>query len=99
MAAESPKSWHEKLGDTFWVCRISKRARIGTTPYALTFEQDVVLPMEFNVISVRLQNQFGLQHSDEYIQGMLKDGRSRCCPNRGFEQDPRRERGSGSSLQ
>lgn len=73
MTVESPKSWHEKLGDTFWVCIISKRAGIRTTSYALTFGQDVVLPMKINVISVRLQNQFSLQHSDEYIQGMLRD--------------------------
>ena len=44
-----------------------KRAGIGTICYALTFGQDAVLPMEINMNSVRLQNQFGL-HSNEFIQ-------------------------------
>ncbi|XP_028953575.1 uncharacterized protein [Malus domestica] len=43
----------------------------GTTPYALTFRQDDVLPMEINVGSVRIQNQFRL-HNEEYIQAMCQ---------------------------
>ncbi|KAM2611892.1 hypothetical protein TB2_031940 [Malus domestica] len=69
MVADSPEKWHEKLGDTLWAYRPSKKAGIGTTPYALTFRQDDVLPMEINVSYVRIQNQFG-QHSEEYIQAM-----------------------------
>ncbi|XP_050135655.1 uncharacterized protein LOC126611393 [Malus sylvestris] len=71
MVAGSPEKRHEKLGDTLWAYRTSKRARTGTTPYALTFGQDVVLPMEINVSSIRIQNQFGL-HSEEYIQVMCQ---------------------------
>nr|XP_008381099.1 uncharacterized protein LOC103443973 [Malus domestica] len=71
MVADSLEKWHEKLGDTLWAYRTSKRAGTGTTPYALTFEQDVVLPMEINVSYVRIQNQFGL-HSEEYIQAMCQ---------------------------
>ncbi|XP_070665292.1 uncharacterized protein [Malus domestica] len=64
MVIDSPEMWHEKLGNTLWAYRTSKRARTGTTPYALTFGQDAVLPMEINVSFVRIQNQFGL-HSEE----------------------------------
>ncbi|XP_050117714.1 uncharacterized protein LOC126595476 [Malus sylvestris] len=49
----------------------SKRAGTGTTPYALTFGQDAMLPIEINVSSVRIQNQFGL-HSEEYIEAMCQ---------------------------
>ena len=66
MVTVNPKKWHEKLGETLWAYRTSKRTGIGTTLYALTFGQDVVLPMEINVSFVRIQNQFGL-HSEEYI--------------------------------
>ncbi|XP_050113901.1 uncharacterized protein LOC126592219 [Malus sylvestris] len=45
----SPEKWHEKLGNTLWAYRTSKRAGAGTTPYALTFRQDAVLPMEINI--------------------------------------------------
>ncbi|KAM1413312.1 hypothetical protein ACFXTO_025928 [Malus domestica] len=71
MVAESPEKWHEKLRDTLWAYKSSKMAGTGTTPYALTFGQDVVLSMEINVSSVRIQNQFRL-HSEEYIQAMCQ---------------------------
>ncbi|CAN6678874.1 unnamed protein product [Malus baccata var. baccata] len=71
MVIDSPEKWHERLGNTLWAYRTSKRARTGTTPYALTFGQDAVLPMEINVSSVRIQNQFGL-HSEEYIEAMCQ---------------------------
>ncbi|CAN6555418.1 unnamed protein product [Malus baccata var. baccata] len=71
MVTDSPKKWHEKLGNTLWAYRTSKRAGTGTTPYALTFGQDAVLPIEINVSSIRIQNQFGL-HSEEYIEAMCQ---------------------------
>ncbi|KAM2147575.1 hypothetical protein ACFX1Q_004312 [Malus domestica] len=71
MVANSPKMWHEKLGDILWAYKTSKRTGTGTTPYALTFWQDAVLHMEINISSVRLQNQFG-PHSDEFIQAMCQ---------------------------
>ncbi|CAN6547026.1 unnamed protein product [Malus baccata var. baccata] len=71
MVIDSPEKWHEMLGNTLWAYRTSKRAGTCTTPYALTFGQDAVLPMEINVSSVRIQNQFGL-HSAEYIEAMCQ---------------------------
>ncbi|KAM2398968.1 hypothetical protein ACFXTH_035587 [Malus domestica] len=71
MVTDSLEKWHEKLGNTLWAYRTSKRAGTGTTPYALTFGQDAILPMEINVSSVRIQNQFGL-HSEECIEAMCQ---------------------------
>ncbi|XP_070675796.1 uncharacterized protein [Malus domestica] len=71
LASDSPKKWHEKLGNTQWAYRTSKRAGTRTTPYALTFRQDAVLPMEINLSSVRIQNQFVL-HNEEYIEAMCQ---------------------------
>ncbi|KAM0969972.1 hypothetical protein EV2_018593 [Malus domestica] len=71
MVIDSSEKWHEKLGNTLWAYRTSKRAGTGTTSYALTFGQDAVLPMEINVSSVRIQNQFGL-HIEEYIEAMCQ---------------------------
>nr|XP_028945639.1 uncharacterized protein LOC114819982 [Malus domestica] len=45
----SPEMWHKKLGNTLWAYQTSKRAGTGTIPYALTFGQDAVLPMEINI--------------------------------------------------
>ena len=69
--AENPEKWHEKLGDTLWAYRTSKRAATGTTPFTLTFGHDAILPLEINVSSVRIQNQSGL-HGEEYIQAMCQ---------------------------
>ncbi|KAM1523464.1 hypothetical protein TB1_012841 [Malus domestica] len=71
MVVESPEKWRERLGDTLWAYRTSKRAGTGTTPFALTFGQDVVLPMEINVSYIRIRNQFRL-HSEEYIQAICQ---------------------------
>ncbi|XP_070672477.1 uncharacterized protein [Malus domestica] len=71
MVIDSPEKWHENLGNILWAYRTSKRAGTGITPYALTFGQDAVLPVEINVSSVRIQNQFGL-HSEEYIEAMCQ---------------------------
>ncbi|CAN6562475.1 unnamed protein product [Malus baccata var. baccata] len=40
MVIDSPEKWHERLGNTLWAYRTSKRAGTRTTPYALTFGQD-----------------------------------------------------------
>ncbi|CAN6687494.1 unnamed protein product [Malus baccata var. baccata] len=48
MVRDSPEKWHEKLGNTLWAYRTSKRAGTSTTLYALTFGQDAVLSMEIN---------------------------------------------------
>ncbi|KAM1530953.1 hypothetical protein ACFX1Z_019970 [Malus domestica] len=71
MVAKSSERWHKKLGDTLRAYITSKRAATGTTHSALTFGQDDVLPIEINVNSIRIQNQFGL-HSEEYIQAMCQ---------------------------
>ncbi|XP_070671491.1 uncharacterized protein [Malus domestica] len=71
MVIDSPEKWHENLGNTLWAYRTSKRAGTWTTLYALTFGQDAMLPVEINVSSVRIQNQFGL-HSEEYIEVMCQ---------------------------
>ncbi|KAM1107226.1 hypothetical protein ACFX2B_003966 [Malus domestica] len=57
---ENPEKWHERLGETLWAYRTSKRTATGITPCALTFEQDTVIPMEINVSLARIQNQFRL---------------------------------------
>ena len=55
MVARDEERWHEKLGDTLWAYRTSKRATTGTTPNALNFGQDAVIPIEINLSSVRIQ--------------------------------------------
>ncbi|KAI5340761.1 hypothetical protein L3X38_020035 [Prunus dulcis] len=70
MLEKNPKQWHEKLSETLWAYRTSKREATGMTPYALTYGHDAILPMEIAVRSLRIAHQHGLTGED-YSQAML----------------------------
>ncbi|KAL6177774.1 hypothetical protein ACLB2K_049296 [Fragaria x ananassa] len=52
MLADNPHDWQNELDNTPWAYRTSKRTPTVTTPYALMFGHDVVLPLEINVQSL-----------------------------------------------
>ncbi|CAL2254920.1 unnamed protein product [Prunus armeniaca] len=70
MLKRNPKQWHEKLSETLWAYRTSKREATGMTPYALTYGHDVILPMEIAVQSFKIAHQHNLVGED-YSQAML----------------------------
>ncbi|XP_020410957.1 protein NYNRIN-like [Prunus persica] len=70
MLEKNPKQWHEKLSETLWAYRTSKREATGMTPYALTYAHDAILPMEVAVLSLRIAQQHNLIGED-YSQAML----------------------------
>ncbi|KAI5313602.1 hypothetical protein L3X38_042778 [Prunus dulcis] len=70
MLEKNPKQWHEKISETLWAYRTSKREATGMTPYALTYGHDAILPMEIAVQSLRIAHQHCLTGED-YSQAML----------------------------
>ncbi|XP_024196443.1 uncharacterized protein LOC112199695 [Rosa chinensis] len=72
MLVENPRQWHDTLYETLWAYRTSKRNPIATTPYALMFGHDAVLPLEINVHSLRVQEQHHLIGED-YVQAMWQE--------------------------
>jgi len=54
---DSPKGWHNILGQTIWAYRTSPRESTKTTPFRLAFGHDVVLPAEVCLQSTRVQRQ------------------------------------------
>ena len=52
-----------------WAYRTSKRSSTGTTPYALVYDHDAVLPIEIGVKSLRVKNQNDLTGC-QYQQAM-----------------------------
>ncbi|KAM2372831.1 hypothetical protein ACFX1X_047515 [Malus domestica] len=64
--------WHLKLNEALWAYRTSPRSVTGTTPYALTYGHDVMLPVELSVNSLRVIEQSSLS-SAEYTQTMLQE--------------------------
>ena len=72
MLADNARDWHNELDNTLWAYRTSKRSPTGTTPYALMFGHDAVLPLEINVRSLRVQEQHQLIGED-YVQAMWQE--------------------------
>ncbi|KAI5347387.1 hypothetical protein L3X38_015266 [Prunus dulcis] len=70
MLEKNPKQWHDKLSETLWACRTSKREATSMTPYALTYGHDAIQPMEIAVQSLRITHQHNLVGED-YSQAML----------------------------
>ncbi|XP_021832497.1 uncharacterized protein LOC110772368 [Prunus avium] len=50
----NPKEWHSLLSNSLWVYKTSKRSTTQTTPFALTYGHDAVLPLEISVKSLRV---------------------------------------------
>ncbi|XP_027347963.1 uncharacterized protein LOC113859366 [Abrus precatorius] len=55
-----PRNWHDTLSQVLWAYRNSPNEATGTTPFRLVYGHKVVLPVEVNLQSVRLQRQFEL---------------------------------------
>ncbi|XP_004308772.1 PREDICTED: uncharacterized protein LOC101290912 [Fragaria vesca subsp. vesca] len=68
----NPRVWHEELYHTLWAYRTSKRSPTDTTPYALMYGHDAVLPLEINIASLRVQEQHQLLGED-YVQAIWQE--------------------------
>lgn len=51
MVTERPGMWHLKLNEALWAYRTSPWSATGTTPYALTYGHDAMLPVELSINS------------------------------------------------
>ncbi|KAM1050310.1 hypothetical protein ACFX2A_032768 [Malus domestica] len=71
MIKERPGMWHLKLNEALWAYRTSPRSATGTTPYALTYGYDAMLPVELGVNSLRVIEQSSYSNA-EYNQAMLQ---------------------------
>ncbi|CAL8993664.1 unnamed protein product [Prunus brigantina] len=72
MIDKNPMEWHSLLSNSLWAYRTSKRSATQTTPFALTYGHDAVLPLEISVKSLRV-----VRHAewseDEYGQAMAQE--------------------------
>jgi hypothetical protein len=51
---ENPKRWHEVLSEALWAYYIYKHSVTKVTPLELVYGQEVVLPMEVNIDTLRI---------------------------------------------
>ncbi|XP_004308579.1 PREDICTED: uncharacterized protein LOC101295281 [Fragaria vesca subsp. vesca] len=68
----NPRVWHKELYHTLWAYCTSKRGPTDTTPYALMYGHDAVLPIEINIASLHVQEQYQLLGED-YVQAMWQE--------------------------
>ncbi|XP_043699821.1 uncharacterized protein LOC122650471 [Telopea speciosissima] len=57
---DNPRRWADLLYEVLWAFRTSQRTSTTTMPFALTYDHDIVLPIEVSVRSVRVAFQQGL---------------------------------------
>ena len=72
MLEDNPRDWHIILSEILWAYRTSKRDSIEVSPYSLTYGQDVVLPMEVVVPSLRVSRKNDL-NPQEYSEAMVME--------------------------
>lgn len=54
---QKSKNWHATLTQILRAYRNSPKGATGTTPFKLVYGQDIVLPIEINLQSLRLERQ------------------------------------------
>ncbi|XP_021820769.1 uncharacterized protein LOC110762440 [Prunus avium] len=72
MIEERPRAWHDLLPETLWAYRTSKRSATGTSPYALIYGHDTIIPMELKVRSLRVTER-PRQDKKDYAQAMAQE--------------------------
>ena len=66
-ATETYKDWHEKLPFALHAYRTGVRTSTGATPYSLVYGMEVVLPIEVEILSLRVLREVELEEA-EWVQ-------------------------------
>ncbi|CAL8990492.1 unnamed protein product, partial [Prunus brigantina] len=72
MIEERPRAWHDLLPEALWAYRTSKRSATGTSPYALTYGHDAIVPIELKVRSLRVTKR-PRQDEENYATAMTQE--------------------------
>ena len=51
---QNGRYWHDKLPYALWAYRTSVRIETGATPYSLVYGDEVVIPLEIEIPSLRI---------------------------------------------
>ncbi|KAL0445112.1 UNVERIFIED_CONTAM: hypothetical protein Slati_2233900 [Sesamum latifolium] len=54
VVAKSKRDWHERIGEALWAYRTTVRMPTQSTPYALVYGVEAVLPLEQQIPSLRI---------------------------------------------
>ncbi|XP_074266174.1 uncharacterized protein LOC141588640 [Silene latifolia] len=54
VVAKSKRGWHERIGEALWAYRTTYKTPTQSTPYALVYGVEAVLPLEIQISSLRI---------------------------------------------
>ena len=61
------KDWHEKLSFALHAYRTAVKTSTGATPFSLVYEMEVILPIEVEILSLRVLMEAKLEEA-EWVQ-------------------------------
>lgn len=61
---KSKKDWHEKLGEALWAYRTTYKTPTQSTPYALIYGDEDIIPIKLEIPSLRIAIQDGLTEDE-----------------------------------
>ncbi|XP_056685850.1 uncharacterized protein [Spinacia oleracea] len=64
VVSKSKRDWHEKIGEALWAYRTSYKTATQSTPYALVYGVESILPLELQIPSLRVAIQEGLTNHE-----------------------------------
>ena len=66
VVAKSKHDWHERLGEALWAYRTTYKTPTQSTPFALVYGVEAVLPLELQIPSLRIAIQEGLTEDENH---------------------------------
>ena len=66
VVAKSKRDWHERLGEALWAYRTTYKTPTQSTPFALVYGVEAVLPLELQIPSFRIAMQEGLTEDENH---------------------------------
>ena len=66
VVGKSKQDWHERLGEELWAYRTTYRTSTQSTPYALVYGVEAVLPLEIQITSLRITILEGLSEDENH---------------------------------
>ena len=66
VVAKSKRDWHDRLGEALWAYRTTYKTPTQSTPFALVYGVEAVLPLELQIPSLRIAIQEGLTEDENH---------------------------------
>ena len=64
VVSKTKKDWHDRVPETLWAYRTTYHMPTQSTPYALVYGVEAVLPLEKHIPSLRMAIQEGLTEEE-----------------------------------